>query len=191
MGRFSVLFFFSRCGEKELFCPPQGEGQHGLQSRPASHSRWIQLWLSERGRAREGSGVPFHLTVSQAPMNSSQWWQTNKASGRPTRGDTRLLWREFAHAGLTCGARTVTSTELAGGSHEMTGIIEILMWQHRKIHLTVSRQFTHWRKPIHSSNLKVHQLIFFFKIHIPVFLKHLQTAKSLAPFCRTEVEKLQ
>lgn len=47
---------------------------------------------------REGvAGVPFSLTVSQGPLNPSQQWQTNKASGGPMRGHSATVNAENQH----------------------------------------------------------------------------------------------
>lgn len=71
---------------------------------------------------REGvAEVPFSLTVSQGPLNPSQQWQTNKASGGPMRGHSATVNAENQHT---------------HSSHVETGSLQTQDW------LEVCKKFT-------------------------------------------------
>lgn len=194
MGRFSVLFFPQPLWRERTFLSTTTKRATWAEVTPCLPQQMnsiVVYWA--RGQEEGKRRVPFHLTVSQGPMNWSQWWQTNKVAGRPTRGDTRLLWREFAHAVLTCGTRRATSAKLAGGLHEMSIIIiEMSTWLHCEIHFLCScgRQYTHWNRTNSSKQFKSAPADFFSIVFRSTFLLFSFFYKMQSPFslCAKKLE---
>lgn len=182
-------------GEKGLFCPPQGEGQHGLQSRPASHSRWIQLWLSEREREteREGGERSSFPSDSVTRTHELQPMVANKQSLRSANGGGALgscegnVRAHWAHMWSPDSDERWVSWRFARNDQHHWDV-----WQRSEMHLAFGcgGQFTHWRKLIHPGNFKVHQLFDCFSFVDPhsCFSKMLTNKSYYLLFAKQEWE---